>query len=135
MINKILHDEKIMRIARYVVVGGLTTVISFIIFLLFEKLLKLDTNLSNIISVISGVIFAYITNKIIVFKSRCGNYRALIKEALSFFAARAFTILFEIGGVFVLYSIIGIDSVVSKAVITIAVIILNYFLSKLFVFK
>ncbi len=48
---------------------------------------------------------------------------------------RAFTMIFEIVGFYLLFNIAGFHKLVSKIVITIIVIILNFFISKFFAFK
>ena len=124
-----------LELIRYGIIGVLTTFVNFFIFYLLNTLLLFDPNISNILSVISSVIFAYITNKLFVFRSHCSNFRALLREALSFFSARAVTMLIEVGGVFLATLFFHFDAMISKIIINIVVLILNYVFSKCFVFQ
>ena len=130
LIKKYARDERLQRIVRYTVVGALTTLVSFGSFWLLNHT-GIETNLSNIISIFLAVCFAYVTNKIFVFRSRCKNIGELSKEACAFFAARGFSMLVEIFGVFLLYSVIGIHELISKAVAGFIVLVLNYLFSSI----
>lgn len=54
---------------RYLVFGGLTTILNILLFKIFTININLSTTVSNIIAWIFSVIFAYITNKLFVFFS------------------------------------------------------------------
>lgn len=119
----------------YTFVGGCTFIISFSSFYLFKDILLWDLNLSNALSIVLAVLFAYVTNKLFVFKTHCRDRSSLLHEFGSFVGSRAITMLLEFGGVFLLGDIIGINGWIAKILMTVIVVILNYILSKLFVFK
>ena len=74
---------------RYLIAGGLTTVISLGSFMLFDRLLGQDRFLiTNVISWILAVLFAFFVNKYWVFESKSSDRRTLLPELLSFFGAR-----------------------------------------------
>ena len=85
--------------------------------------------------------FAYVTNKIWVFNSRSWEFNFVIKELIKFVSARLLTGFLEWFGVPFLVTIgldykpLGIDGGLSKIVISVLVIILNYVFSKLIIFK
>lgn len=132
---------KYKEVISYLFFGGLTTVVSWGSYALFEKLCGMSINLSNIFSWVCAVIFAYITNKLFVFNSKEKSTKGLLKEIGLFLSARVFSGLFEIVSVpFLVWcglnqTIFGIEGMVSKVVVSIGVVILNYILSKLIVFK
>jgi len=102
-----------------------------------------DTNvlLSSIVSWTIAVIFAYFTNKIWVFESYSWKPSFVIAEFGKFISARIFTGIIEVFGTPLLVklgvngTIFGIKGMVSKVTISVVVIILNYVLSKLVIFK
>ncbi len=131
------HKEIIL----YIIVGGCTTLVSFIVYALGVELLSLSETASNCLSWVIAVAFAFITNKVFVFESRSFKGIILLKEGLSFLGSRVFSGLVEIFGFELLVyigldkSVLGIDCFLAKIIINVVVIILNFILSKLFVFK
>lgn len=130
-----LFYGKYKEIVRYIIVGGFTTLFNLIVFTTSCKFLKIDVNVSNIISIILSIIFAYITNKIFVFESHTHSLKELYLECSKFISARFLTMIIEVGGVFILYNIIGQDELVAKLETQVIVLIGNYLISKFFVFK
>lgn len=92
----------------------------------------MNESVLNIISIFLAIIFAYFTNRKYVFKSEEKN---ILKEFIMFFGSRAFSAIFEITAFFILNGIFKIEGMISKALISIIVIALNYIISKVFVFK
>lgn len=134
-IKELMQDEKFQRIFRYVITGGLTTLVNFTVFWFFTYLLNINLNIANVISIVCAVIFAYVTNKIIVFRSKCHSTKELLVEAFSFFSSRGVTMIIEVGGVFVLTSWLQMEAMISKVIITVVVLILNYLFAQLLVFR
>lgn len=135
MLSNLLSNKHFQRIIRYVIIGGMTTMVSFGTCWVMAYPLGMEQNLANTLSVILAVLFAYITNKIYVFRSHCDTLSQLIVEGLKFFSSRAFTMFLEIGGVFVLSSLLAIELMISKAIMNVIVLILNYVFSQFIVFK
>jgi len=128
----ILEHQKIIS---YAVIGGFTTIVSYVSFYLFSYVIGIEVNIANIISVIAAVIFAYVGNKFFVFHSHCETSQGLWREMLTFFLSRAATIVLEIAGVFILATLIGLGNMLSKVLASIIVVILNYVISNRYVFK
>lgn len=130
------YREQIM----YLIFGGLTTVINWLVYtgivLLNQKL-----ELANVVAWIVAVLFAYITNRKFVFQSAKSEKKEIMKEFLMFFGSRITTGLVEVIGFPILYyvglnqAVFDIDGFLAKIVISIVVIVLNYILSKVLVFK
>jgi putative flippase GtrA len=121
--------------ARYVLIGGCTTLLDYITYYLMANIFGIGVTISNVVSTILAVLFAYITNKLLVFQSRTATAGALAGEFLRFIGARLATMGIEIGGVYLLVNIIGQDKLAGKAETIIVVIAVNYFLSKFLVFR
>ncbi len=134
-LEALLKNPEVLRLIRYVVIGGLTTAVNFLLYVLFTRAFGLPDDPANMMAIISAIIFAYITNKIFVFRSHCRSLGLLLREMGSFFAARALTAIFESVGFHVLHSQLGWNDLLVKAALTVVVLILNYAASKLVIFR
>lgn len=129
--------KKYQEIINYLIVGVLTTVVSLVtyyvcVLTVFNPEDALELQIANITSWVCAVLFAYITNKIFVFKSKNKN---ILKEILSFVSARVLTLILDMLIMFVMVTSLGINDKISKLVVQVVVTILNYVFSKIFVFK
>ncbi len=133
--------KRYQEIISYLFWGGMTTVVSWGSYALFNGICHLGVMFSNCLSWICAIVFAYFTNKLWVFKSKSWKGKVLWREAGLFLSARIVTGLFEIVLVPLLVvlgmdqKIGGIEGALSKVVVSIAVVILNYICSKLVIFK
>lgn len=118
----------------YLITGGLGTVISIISYAVL-RYLNLGIIESNIISWIIVVISMYILNKIFVFKTKCKSKIELLHEFISFILARLFTLVVETAILYVGSKWMKINDIIIKVFAQIVIIILNYVLSKLIIFK
>ena len=133
MFNKLFDlYKKYKEIINYLIFGGLTTLISIITYALFAKVFHIDYLISNVLSWIIAVLFAYITNKIFVFESKS---KKNIKEITSFFFFRVVSLIMEMVILYIFVDMLHIDDLVTKIIAQIIVIVSNYVFSKLFVFK
>lgn len=139
MNNIINLYKKYQEIINYLIVGVLTTVVSIVTYFLFSLILDIENNilfiLANVLSWICAVIFAYITNKKFVFNTTTSNKKEEIKVFSMFVSSRITTLLIELAFMFVTVKIILINDKIAKVIAQFIVIVLNYVLSKLFVFK
>lgn len=139
MNNIINLYKKYQEIINYLIVGVLTTVVSIVTYFLFSLVLDIENNilfiLANILSWICAVIFAYITNKKFVFNTTTFNRKEEIKVFSMFVSSRITTLLIELAFMFVTVKVILINDKIAKVIAQFIVIVLNYILSKLFVFK
>jgi putative flippase GtrA len=92
-------------------------------------------NAANVVAIIISILFAYVTNKVIVFKAKTKGFLQTVKEFSRFIGARLFTMALEIGGVWFFATKLGLYDLAVKAAVTVVVIIANYVLSKLLVFR
>ena len=127
--------KKYDEIINYLIVGGLTTIVSILIYALFTKLFHVNYMISNLISWIGSVLFAYVTNKKFVFKSKCENKKKVFIEIYQFFKYRVFSFIIDVLLMYVFVELVTFDDMVAKVIVQVIVIILNYVFSKLFVFK
>ena len=129
--------KKYEEIINYLIIGVLTTVVNLAVkyALLFTVLNASDATQLQIAVVISWVV-ACITNRKIVFKSKS---KKILKEFTAFVSARIFTLILEMLIMFIFVTLLKLDSdlwvVVWSLVAQIVVIVVNYVLSKLVIFK
>lgn len=122
------HREIIM----YVICGAATTAVSLITYYLFAKFL-FDTNdalqlqINNALSWVISVLFAFVTNKILVFKSKASPKWEIVK----FYLARIATLVIDMILMYLLVTVCSFNDMISKCVVQIVVIILNYIFGKL----
>lgn len=126
----------------YLFFGVLTTAVSFLTAWVSKDVLEAvdfgkDTVsvVSSVFSWICSVTFAYITNRIWVFESKASGKKQLFAEAVSFYGGRVFTLVVETLMMWAGYSLIGVNYWLTKIIANVVVLILNYVISKLFVFK
>lgn len=124
--------KKYSEVINYLIFGVLTTIVSIGIYAICSKVFNINYMISNVLSWIFSVLFAYITNRIFVFKSKSNN---VLIEIYQFYKYRVFSFLIELFLMYVFVELISIDDMISKVIVQVVVIILNYVFSKLFVFK
>ena len=135
MIKKIYNKHK--EIINYLIFGLLTTIVSLVTYYILVYTILNPNNpiqlqLANIISWITCVTFAYITNKLYVFKK---TNKKPLKEIIEFYSSRLFSLFIDMLLMFILVTKLNLSDKLIKIIVQIIVIILNYILSKLIVFK
>ena len=133
MNNNIDYKE----IVNYLIVGGLTTAVSLAVYYacvmtFLDPHVAWQLQLANVISWIASVTFAYFTNKKYVFKSNDPN---ILYEGMKFFASRLGTLLIDMTTMFILVTVLDMNDKLAKIAAQIIVIVCNYLLSKMLVFK
>ena len=119
----------------YIFFGGLTTVISIGSFALCNQWLMVNELIANVISWICAVSFAYVTHRVWGFRSSAKGARQILSEALSFFSGRLVTRGIEEMMLLVFVTIARMNGMVIKVIAQFVVLVLNYFISKLVVFR
>ena len=140
LMKKVLTKEVIF----YVIFGVLTTIVNIVTSYILKAFVHLDENIASTIGIIVCILFAYFTNRKLVFNSSASTIKEKSVEFAKFILGRSFTMIVEIVGVFllvdVLHSFYGLFSdniafLINKCIISVIVIILNFFISKFFTFK
>lgn len=142
-------------IISYVFWGGMTTLVSWVSYSLFELAfqkwdrelqifgfsMQFDVFMASLLSWVAAISFAFVTNKLWVFGSKEWKPRVVIPEMLRFLSARIVTGILEVFAVPLLVGlgldqkIFGVEGMIAKVGVSVAVVILNYIFSKLFVFR
>ena len=143
MLNKIkqllvTYREQLL----YLIFGGLTTVVdwavSFLLYRIWDS--AIDTHAfiihgANIIAWIAAVLFAYVTNRKWVFQSKQTGVAAILAELFTFAGGRVATFLLQEAMVAVFFDWLGLNKYAVKIAAAVLVVIGNYFISKLLVFR
>lgn len=119
----------------YLLFGGLTTIISIASFWIGHSVLRLNEHIANIISWILAVLFAFLTNRVWVFSAKTDNRNAFLGQLIRFYGARLTTLGVEEILLFTFITVLGVNGMVVKVGAQIVVVLLNYVVSKWFVFK
>ena len=139
----------------YLFWGAMTTAVSWASYTLLALLLRgvgreltllgrgvsVTVLVANVFSWVCAVLFAFVTNKLRVFRSASWQRAVVLPEFAKFIASRLATGILEIVAVPALVAfgldqaIGGVEGMVAKILVTVVVVILNYVLSKLLVFR
>ena len=118
----------------YIIFGILTLLINWTTYYLFYDFLKMSNVCSTILAWVIAVGFAFVTNKLWVFNSKSWNFKIIINELYKFIFARLMTGVLDVIIMYVSVDICSMNANVFKAISNAVVIVLNYSLSKLFIF-
>lgn len=132
---------KYKEVVNYLIFGVLTTIVSLatkyaLLFTILDARNSVQLQIAVIVSWILACLFAYITNRIWVFESKSKD---MLKEVIKFFGARLATLGMEMLIMFIFITALGLNSdmwvVIWTLVTQVLVVIGNYVLSKLIVFR
>ncbi len=161
MISKIKNyletHQKQYELLRYLVAGGLTTVLSMIVsygvcFILADRaplegnviLWIIDSinratgvqvSIANTLSWIIAVLFAFWINRVMVFQVDGGSKGAIMKELLQFMGGRLVSFFVFEQGLMLLMKWIGVSNFVNRIIVLVFVMVFNYVISKFWIFK
>lgn len=125
----------------YLAFGVIVTLVNWVVYAVLVAIINIGITASNAVAWIAAVVTAFITNKLFVFQSKNTDKISVIKEAAAFLLSRVSTGVFEVVAPSILFAVgldgmlFGIDGFYAKLIVSIIVVILNYILSKKFVFK
>ena len=134
MVN--IYKEK-KEVINYLFFGALTTFIKLVVYFVLTSFwldasVNIELGVANVNSWVVAVIFAYVTNRRYVFESSNENK---IKEVISFFMARVLTLIVDVLIMLIFVNVLGFNDKIMKIISQVIVIVSNYILSKVFVFK
>lgn len=129
--------QKYKELVNYLIVGVLTTLVSWATYYVcVEWMLNPDIywqlQVAVLLRWVSGVIFAYFTNRKYVFESKNKN---IWKEPTQFTSSRLLTLFMDMFVMWLLVTALKMDDWVGTFVSAVLVTVTNYFLSKFLVFR
>ena len=134
--------QKLLALARkykdillYLIFGVLTTLVNYAVYLPLYNFAALSASFSNALAWVASVIFAFLTNKPLVFGSHDWSPKTLLPELGKFLSCRIGSGLAETGILFLTVDLLCWNGNLWKLATSVLVVILNYVASKLLVFK
>lgn len=119
----------------YIIFGGLTTVVNYLVFYPLYNLCNLPATAANVIAWAVSVLFAYLTNKPFVFQSHDWSMKKVIPECGKFIGSRLLSGAAETLLLYLIVDVLSLDGNICKILVSVIVVILNYLASKYLVFK
>jgi putative flippase GtrA len=127
--------RKYKEVLLYLFFGVLTTVVSIVSYAVFNVVFGINELIANVLSWILAVLFAFFTNRIWVFSAPTKTAEEFFKQMATFASGRLVTLAIEELILLVFITILHFNSIVVKIVAQVVVIVLNYVISKLVVFR
>ena len=125
--------KKYKEIINYLIFGVLSMAVNFGLYFILTRVLHLEEILSSGISWFITVLFVYITNKMFVFEK---TNKGILVELISFYISRIVTgILCDICIFTLFFKVMKINDFISKILVQIFTVILNYVFSKFVIFR
>ncbi|WP_143320946.1 GtrA family protein [Clostridium sp. HBUAS56010] len=134
MLKKIWDKFTSREVISYLVFGVMTTVVNWIVYAIMVRA-GVDYRVATAAAWVVSVVFAYVVNKIFVFQSYDLHPAFIFKEMVSFTACRAASGVMEMVLMVIMVSWLNMDEYVSKVLVSIVVVVVNYVFSKLFIFR
>lgn len=140
MIQKIkeLWENKEQRneMITYVVMGLLTTIVNYAVYLVCTWAFGIDKLVANVIAWILAVVFAFVTNRKWVFKSKKNSPKEIGQEFFYFVGGRlASLVIFDVALFTLMVNTFKMNDLLVKLITNVGVVIFNYFVGKFLVFK
>lgn len=127
--------KKYKELILYVFFGGLTTLVNWGMYWLLNDVLQIHYLWATALAYISSVLFAYVTNRIWVFESKVRGLKGILAEMGKFFLGRGATFLLDLLCMYIGVDLLRVNDKLMKLLSNVIVIVVNYILSKLFIFR
>lgn len=134
MIKKIWDKVMSREVISYLIFGVLTTVVNWAVYGVMIKS-GIDYRIATAAAWLLSVLFAFGVNKIFVFQSYELHMKYVMKEMVSFTLCRVASGIMEMVLMVIMVSLLNMDEYISKVLVSIAVVIVNYVFSKCFIFR
>ncbi len=143
--QKLLKNPKLKELFLYAVVGALTTAVNVGLFWVFTHPVRAALGVAedaggyltavNILANVVSIAFAFVANKLFVFESRSWERNVALREAVEFGAARGLSLVMDVLLVDLLVLRLGVREMIAKIGVNVLVIVVNYVLSKVWIFR
>ena len=127
--------KKYREVIDYIIFGGLTTLVNLIAFYIFDTLIGWPYLVANAMAIILSILFAYVTNKIFVFRTKELGAKENVLEFIKFIGFRGVSGLADMMTMWILVDLITMNTNIAKLLTQFIVVVLNYVFSKFFIFK
>lgn len=128
--------KKYEEIVNYLVVGVMTTIVSWAAYGICKLIINVDNavmmQIAVIIRWVAGVVFGYFTNRRFVFKSKNPN---MLREGIDFAASRLVTLFLDMFVMWLLPTVFRVNDWLATFISAVLVTVMNYIFSKFIVFR
>ena len=128
------RKEEFKELVLYTFFGNMTFVISIGSYAIFNVFFGINELIANALAWVFAVLFSYVTKKW-VFKAATPTKTAFLVQMFAFFSGRFITLVIEETIIFIFITLLDYPSMWVKLAAQVVVVVLNYVISKLFVFK
>jgi len=119
----------------YIFFGGCTTIVNMFIYYVGTRALNLGTVASTLLAWWISVGFAYVSNRIFVFRSHNKAFRAILLEFTFFVVCRLLTGILDILVMYLFVDRFGWNDLLMKFISNLMIILANYLASKWLIFQ
>lgn len=116
---------------RYIVAGATTTLVNIVVFFLMRRL-NFNVALSNSIAFIFAVLWAFVLNEHYVFNTR--KVGKTYQRMTKFIGMRIGSFAVDTVLLVILIDYLFVDELFSKIIVNVVVVVLNYIISKYYIF-
>lgn len=135
ILNKQNRKNDLKEFILYAVFGTIAFIVSIGSYALFNIGFGINELIANALAWVFAVLFSYVTNKKWVFKAPTPTRTAFFIQMFAFFSGRFMTLIIEEAIIFVFITLLKYPSMWVKLAAQVVVVILNYVISKLLVFR
>ena len=130
-VDKVRKDPELLR---YIVIGVCTTAVNYVVYLL-ARAVDLHYMAATVLASVVAILFAYVANKLYVFRSHTDSLKAFAVEFFNFVLMRVISL--GANAVLMKWMVEGvhIDDRLAQILVQFIVVALNYVFSKLYIFK
>ena len=127
--------EKYWELISYAFWGVMTTLVNYVVYFVCTKAIGIDYLIANVIAWFVAVVFAFWVNKVYVVRSYQKDAKTMVREFGTFVSARILSGILETGMLALFVEAMHFNDSVIKIIASVLVVIINYVLSKLIIFK
>lgn len=130
-VDKVRKDPELLR---YIVIGVCTTAVNYVVYLL-ARAVDLHYMAATVLASVVAILFAYVANKLYVFRSHTDSLKAFAVEFFNFVLMRVISL--GANAVLMKWLVEGvhIDDRLAQILVQFIVVALNYVFSKLYIFR
>lgn len=123
------------QLIKYLINGGLTTIVNFVVYIIMTDVFKIHVLAANTVAWVVSVVFAFVTNKMLVFRDKRNTAFMIVKQFGLFASLRLLSYIVEELSLYLFVVRFDFNHVLVKIVVAVFVVITNYIFSKFLIFK
>ncbi len=131
IIETFKNKQTLMSFIKYLIVGGSSFLLDYLLFYLLFRKMNIDKVVSNSISIFIAFWFNFFLNRLWSFKSD----DKVVGQLLKYVGLMLFNMLFSNAFIYIINSNFGTDPVILKVIAMSIIVIWNFILYKTVIFK